>query len=174
MMIINQVNEVSSKTESSIRALLDLAYEDDFSSEDWEHTFGGQYFIGRQEETIIAHGSVVPRNMFIDGQAITVGYVEAIGVLPSHWRQGFGTQLMQQITQFCQDNYELSMLSTDENQFYERLGWRQFIGESFVRSENSEVRTSDEDAGLMLLHGTASQTKEIQRAVCESRSGDDW
>ena len=173
-MIVNQVNEVSSKTESSIRALLDLAFEGDFSPEDWEHTFGGQYFIGLLEETIIAHGSVVPRNMFIDGQAITVGYVEAIAVLPSHWRQGFGTQLMQQITQFCQDNYELSMLSTDENQFYERLGWRQFKGESFVRSENSEVRTSDEDAGLMLLPGKKSQIILIRRVVCESRSGDDW
>ena len=174
MMIINQVNEVSSKTESSIRALLDLAYEGDFSPEDWEHTFGGQYFIGFLDETVIAHGSVVPRNMFIDGKSLTVGYVEAIAVLPSHWRQGFGTQLMHQITRFCQDNYELSMLSTDENQFYKGLGWKQFQGESFARTSDLEVRTLEEDEDLMLLHGKNSQIREIRRAVCESRSGDDW
>ena len=173
-MIIKEVVDVDSDTELSIRALLDLAYEGDFSFEDWEHTFGGKYFIGYLGDAIISHGSVVPRNMFIDGEAMTVGYVEAIAVLPSHWRQGFGTQLMQQITKFCQDNYELSMLSTDENQFYKRLGWCQFQGESFARTGDLEVRTFEEDEGLMLLHGRGSQIREIQRTVCESRSGDDW
>jgi len=173
-MIIKQVISVNSNTESSIRALLDLAYEGDFSSEDWEHTFGGQYFIGFLDDTIIAHGSVVPRNMIIDGEEITVGYVEAIAVLPSHWRQGFGTQLMTQITQFCQDNYELSMLSTDENQFYETFGWLQFLGASYVRIGDSEVRTMEEDKGLMLIPGKKSGVREIQRAVCQPRSGDDW
>lgn len=173
-MIIKEVVDVDSDTELSIRALLDLAYEGDFSSEDWEHTFGGKYFIGYLGDTIIAHGSVVPRNMFIDGEAMTVGYVEAIAVLPSHWRQGFGTQLMQQITKFCQDTYGLSMLSTDENQFYKRLGWRQFQGESFARTGDLEVPTFEEDEGLMLHYGKGSQVRQIQRAVCESRSGDDW
>ena len=173
-MILELVDQVNPETESRIRTLLDLAYEGDFSSEDWEHTFGGKYFIGYLGDAIIAHGSVVPRNMFIDGEAMTVGYVEAIAVLPSHWQQGFGTQLMQQITKFCKDNYELSMLSTDENQFYKRLGWCQFQGESFARTGELEVRTFEEDEGLMLLHGRNSQIREIQRAVCESRSGDDW
>ena len=173
-MIIDLVDQVNPETESCIRTLLDLAYEGDFSSEDWEHTFGGKYFIGYLGDTIIAHGSVVPRSMFIDGEAITVGYVEAIAVLPSHWRQGFGTQLMQQITKFCQDTYGLSMLSTDENQFYKKLGWCQFQGESFARTGELEVRTLEEDEGLMLLHGKNSQNREIHRAVSESRSGDDW
>jgi aminoglycoside 2'-N-acetyltransferase I len=173
-MIIKEVVDVDSDTEISIRALLDLAYEGDFSYEDWEHTFGGRHFIGFLDDTIIAHGSVVPRNIFIDGKSLTVGYVEAIAVLPSHWRQGFGSQLMQQITKFCQDNYELSMLSTDEDQFYKRLGWKQFQGESFVKNGDSEVRTAEEDEGLMFLTGKSSQIREIRRAVCESRSGDDW
>ena len=45
-MIIKNFADIDSELESSIRDLLDLAYEGDFSSEDWEHTFGGQYFIG--------------------------------------------------------------------------------------------------------------------------------
>ncbi len=173
-MIIKQVNDVSSRTISSIRSLLELAYEGDFSSEDWEHTFGGQYFIGLLDNIIIAHGSVVPRNMFINGQEITVGYVEAIAVLPAYWRQGFGTQLMTQITQFCHKTYELSMLSTDEKKFYEKLGWRQFLGESFVRNGDSVVRTAEEDYGLMLLSGKNCGTSEIRRAICQPRIGDDW
>ena len=131
-MIIKEVIDVDSKTASSIRLLLELAYDGDLSSEDWEHTLGGQYFLGLRDDIIIAHGSVVSRKMFIDGRALTAGYVEAVAVLPAYWRQGFGTQLMTQITQFCYDNYELSMLSTDEKHFYKKLGWRQFRGESFA------------------------------------------
>ena len=173
-MNIRQVIDVDSKTASSIRSLLELAYDGDFSSEDWEHTFGGQYFIGLLDNIIVAHGSVVPRNMLINGQEITVGYVEAIAVLPAYWRQGFGTQLMTQITQFCHNNYELSILSTDEKQFYEKLGWRQFLGESFVRNGESEVRTAEEDDGLMLLSRDHCGTSEIRRAICQPRIGDDW
>jgi aminoglycoside 2'-N-acetyltransferase I len=112
--------------------------------------------------------------MFIDGRALTAGYVEAVAVLPAYWRQGFGTQLMTQITQFCYDNYELSMLSTDEKYFYKKLGWRQFQGESFVRNGESEIRTVEEDDGLMFLPGKNCGTNEIRRAICEPRSGDDW
>jgi GNAT superfamily N-acetyltransferase len=100
--------------------------------------------------------------------------VEAVAVLPAYWRQGFGTQLMKQITQFCYDNYEISMLSTDEKHFYKKLGWRQFQGESFVRNGESEIRTVEEDEGLMLLPGKNCGTNEIRRAICEPRSGDDW
>jgi aminoglycoside 2'-N-acetyltransferase I len=173
-MIIKEVIDVDSKTASSIRLLLELAYDGDFSSEDWEHTLGGQYFLGLRDDIIIAHGSVVSRKMFIDGRALTAGYVEAVAVLPAYWRQGFGTQLMTQITQFCYDNYELSMLSTDEKHFYKKLGWRQFQGESFVRNGESEFRTIEEDDGLMFLPGKNCGTNEIRRAICEPRSGDDW
>lgn len=81
---------------------------------------------------------------------------------------------MTHITQFCHDNYELSMLSTGEKQFYEKLGWRQFRGESFVRNGESEIRTVEEDDGLMFLPGKNCGTSEIRRATCETRSGDDW
>ena len=173
-MIIKNLADIDSELESSIRDLLDLAYEGDFSSEDWEHTFGGQYFIGFLENTIIAHGAVVPRPMTINGTNLTVGYVEAIAVLPSQWRHGFGTQLMKEVTQFCHNNYEISMLSTDENQFYQRIGWLQFQGESFVKNSNTEVRTAEEDEDLMFLPGKKSGITEIRSAVCDARSGDSW
>ena len=173
-MIIKNLADIDSELESSIRDLLDLAYEGDFGSEDWEHTFGGQYFIGFLENTIIAHGAVVPRPMTINGNNLTVGYVEAIAVLPSQWRHGFGTQLVKEVTQFCQNNYGISMLSTDENQFYQRIGWLQFQGESFVKNSNTEVRTAEEDEGLMFLPGKKSEITEIRSAVCDARSGDSW
>jgi aminoglycoside 2'-N-acetyltransferase I len=173
-MNIKQVIDIDSETESTIKELLNLAYEGDFGPEDWEHTFGGRYFIGYLNGTIIAHGSVVPRKMFIDGEERIVGYVEAIGVLPDKWRQGFGSKLMAEITEFCLQTYEISMLSSEERDFYSRLGWQQFFGASFVQDGDLEVRTEEEDEGLMVLTRIKGGARDIKRAVCQSRSGDSW
>ena len=173
-MIIKQIVELDSNLETSLQEMLDLAYEGDFSSEDWEHAVGGLHFIGFLADTIIAHGSVVPREMFIDGHILTVGYVEAVAVSPKCTGQGFGSILMRTITDFCLDNYELSMLSTDEKMFYQRLGWHQFTGESFIRLDNSEIRSAEEDEGLMFLPSDKSNKRNILRAVCQARSGDSW
>ena len=166
--------DLSPGTTASLRKLLDLAFEGDFSEEDWEHALGGVHFIGFLGETIIAHGAIVPRSMAINGERVTVGYVEAIAVLPMHWHKGYGTLLMEQITQFCLLNYELSMLSTDEQTFYLQLGWHQFLGESFVNNANIEERSEEEDAGLMFLNSKEFEGREIQRVVCDSRVGDSW
>jgi aminoglycoside 2'-N-acetyltransferase I len=172
--IIEEMVELDTHLESSIQKMLESAYEGDFSPEDWEHTSGGIYFVGCLEETIIAHGSVVPREMLIDGQEVIVGYVEAVAVSPAYSGQGFGSMLMRRITEFCRDNYELSMLSTDEKSFYARCGWLQFTGESFITLENAEIRSADEDEGLMFLPSAKNERVDIRRAVCQARSGDSW
>jgi predicted acetyltransferase len=112
--------------------------------------------------------------MLIDGQQVTVGYVEAVAVSPVYSGQGFGSMLMHRITEFCRDSYELSMLSTDEKNFYEKCGWLQFTGESFIACKNAEIRSADEDEGLMFLPSDKNERRDIRRAVCQARSGDSW
>ena len=70
---------------------------------------------------------------------------------------------MKHIAQFCYNNYELSMLSTDEKTFYEKLGWQQFRGESFMKNGKFEVRTIEEDNGQMLFFGKNCGLGEIRR-----------
>lgn len=97
--------------------------------------------------------------------------MQAIAVLPAFRWQGFGTQLMTQICQFCYDNYQLS---TDLKQFCEKLGWRQLLAEFFVKNGESEVRMAEEDDGLMLLPEMNCGTNELRRCTCKPRIGDDW
>ena len=66
------------------------------------------------------------------------------------------------------------MLSTDEKAFYRRLGWSEFTGESYVLMDGREVRSAEEDDGLMFLPGLATTKKAINRVVCELREGDAW
>lgn len=156
------------------RTLLDLAFEGDFAPEDWEHALGGMHVLGFLDDELIAHGAVVPRRMDFDTATIDVGYVEAIAVHPDHQGNGYGTDLMRAITDFCESAYDVSMLSTDEHDFYVRLGWQQFMGESYVRTTHGIERTADEDEGLMLLLPETHRALLTAKVTCEDRSGDAW
>lgn len=166
--------DLKAHVEASLRELMAKAFEDDFSDNDWKNTYGGMRFLGHFEERLIAHGAVVPRKMNIDGEPKIVGYVEAIAVEPSYWRKGYGSLLMADLTSFCKSEFSLSMLSTDEKDFYRKSGWRDFQGMSYVLQDGKEVRTEDEDYGLMYILGKDPALEEPRKAVCNSRSGDDW
>lgn len=157
-----------------VHELLALAYEGDFTAEDWEHAIGGVHFLGFIDDELIAHGAVVSRLMDFDHATIDVGYVEAIAVHPAHQGSGHGTTLMHAITEYCESTYDVSMLSTDEHDFYARLGWQRFMGESYVRSEQGIARTPDEDDGLMLLLPDTHTALLTAKVTCEDRSGDAW
>lgn len=159
---------------NSIRKLLGSAFEGEFSDEDWQHSFGGVRLIGFMNEEIVAHGAVVPRLVLIDDVEEIIGYVEAIAVDPRFWRQGIGAALMREITKICISQYEFSMLSTGEKDFYRRFGWVDFKGESYVDLGEKVVRSEEEDEGLMYLGVGNYLNVSPLKVVCKSRAGDAW
>lgn len=172
---IIQVDEVYvANNLGAIKNLLSDAYEDDFSEEDWLHTFGGVRFLGTINREIVAHGSVVPRKISINDELIAVGYLEGIAVSSNHQGQGVGRQLLSSISDFCLSEYQISMLSTDEFDFYGNFGWKQFKGKSGVLLGTEVILTPDEDEGLMYLIGKTGSSQEILTAYCDSREGDHW
>jgi len=166
--------EPDSRLTQQIKNLLNRAFEGDFSTEDWEHTLGGVRFLGWIDGDLVAHGAISTRNIWLNELPTQIGYVEAIAVEPEHWGRGYGAQLMEKLSEKALDLYQISMLSTDEKGFYKRIGWMDFQGESFVKIGTEEIRTADEDAGLMLLSRDLKGLEKIVKAVCESRSGDAW
>ena len=172
--IIKSDQELHSHDLVALRNLLDLAYEGDFSVNDWLHTIGGVRFVGKLSGEIVAHGAVVPRDFSINGQSTRVGYLEGIAISPRLHGQGFGSQLLTEISEYCRSNFELSMLSTDEFNFYGKFGWRQFQGKSGVIRDGHVTMTPEEDEGLMYLFGKSSPVINIQTAYCDWRPGDVW
>ena len=166
-------SELVSLTEVNLQALLADAFEGDFSQEDWEHTNGGLRFLGYLGAELVAHGSVIKRNVWIDGENLKIGYVEGLAVAPLYWRRGFGSKLMSEITSYCKTEFRICMLSTGEKDFYRKLGWLDFEGESYVFRNGVEVRTADEDEGLMYLPRSVGSLS-LAKVVCEAREGDDW
>ena len=117
----------------------------------------------------------MPRILEADGRPIRTGYVEAVGVDPAIQRRGVGTRLLVEAAAHIADAYEIGALGTGEHEFYERLGWERWHGPTFERTPDGDVRTPDEDDGVMVLRLPQSPPLTLrERLSCESRPGDSW
>jgi len=167
-------NNLSKLELKYIHNLLIEAFEQDFSAEDWQHTFGGTRVIGLIENKVVAHAALVPRRIWLDDIAHQVGYLEGVAVLPKFQKQGFGSELLASVSNFASKNYQWSMLSSSEKHFYRKQGWQDFLGQSFVLINDTAIATQTENDGLMCLAMGKHQIPSPMRAVCEPRSGDYW
>jgi aminoglycoside 2'-N-acetyltransferase I len=170
--------ELTSGEIDAVRAILFAAFGDDpeeaFTEPDWEHALGGIHVVGDLDGRIVAHASVVPRQIHVGGWPLATGYVEAVAVQPGEQRSGIGTAVMRIVGEIVA-GYELGMLGTGEHGFYERLGWRTWRGPSAVRMANGE-RATPEDDGYLMVHMTpTSPPLDLDAPIsCEWRSGDVW
>ncbi len=160
----------------SARALMDAAFDGDFSADDWAHALGGWHALVVDDQTVVAHAAVVPRRLWLGDRLVRSGYVEAVAVAPARQRTGLGTLVMQSIGEILRTQFEVGALSSGEWAFYERLGWTRWRGPSFVcQADGRRVRTADEDDGLMTLHGwTADVIDPTVAIACDDRAGDPW
>jgi len=172
-------DELTGSDVAAIRALLEAAFgpeEDErFTDDDWEHASGGRHFILELDGEIVAHGSVVERELRVAGQPLRTGYVEAVAVAPARQAGGFGSRLMEAIAADIAERFELGALGTGRHRFYERLGWRSWAGPSFVRMPDGERATPDEDGYIMVLATPTTPPVDRTGAIsCDWRPGDIW
>ena len=163
----------------AIREVLDEAFgpdeEERFTDDDWEHGIGGLHFVLELNGQIVSHASVVERELHIDGKPLRTGYVEAVATAPSHQGAGFGSLVIGDVTAYIADGFELGALGTGRHQFYERLGWRKWIGPSSVRTADGTRRTPDEDGYILVLPTMSSPALDFAAPIsCEWRPGDVW
>lgn len=163
-----------------LRALLDGAFGDGFDRHDFEHALGGEHVFAHLDRALVGHASVVPRFVWIDGDRVEVGYVEAVAVDPDHQARGLGTLVMQAVAEIITDRYRLGLLSTGKWHFYERLGWRRWTGPTGVRlGDGYMAPTPDDDDSIMFFAtgARADSTADIDPSLpiaCEPRPGDSW
>ena len=158
-----------------LRALLDRAFGGEFDATDWDHAISGIHAVAELDGHIVAHASVVPRSLEVDGSKVRAGYVEAVATDPAAGGRGLGSAVMRAINDVIGTDYELGALSTGSHGFYERLGWRRWQGSTWVRTEAGVVRTEEDDDGLMVLPTPAIPEPDVDAPiVCEWREGDVW
>ncbi len=171
-------DELTTAEVSALRALLWAAFppgEEGFTEEDWQHALGGMHFLLDDDGAIVAHASVVERELHVAGRPLRTGYVEAVATTPAAQGRGLGTIVMRDVTAYVRDEYELGALGTGVHRFYERLGWETWRGPSAVRTVEGLVRTPDDDSYIMVLRTRTSPALDpVSPISCEWRPGDVW
>lgn len=168
-------DDLSRTLSRDIRALLDTAFDGDFTNDDWSHAIGGVHVWLSRSDRVISHGSLVVRTVVCSGESLRVGFVEAVATKIGHRRQGHGAAVMNYIGELIQAQYPLGVLSTGTHRFYETLGWERWRGPTFVYGLNGRERTPDDDGDVMVLRTTRSPRLDLAGAiVCDWRVGDVW
>jgi len=172
-------DELGRNEEASLRQLFDEAWGDDtgggFTDQDWGHAVGGVHVIAEADGRIVAHASVVERDLHTAGHRLPTGYLEAVATRPSHQRQGLGSMVIGAAGEFIDRTYRLGALATGVVGFYEQLGWVKWQGPTSVRAEAGDVRTAEEDGNVFVRLTPTSPELDLSAPIsCEWRPGDVW
>ncbi|WP_411101734.1 GNAT family N-acetyltransferase [Streptomyces sp. cmx-4-9] len=141
-------SELSGGEPEEIRGLLDEAFDGDFGDEDFAHALGGMHVLVRDAGgVLVAHGSVVQRQVVHRGRALRTGYVEAVGVRAGLRRQGLGGRVVAALERIVAGAYELGALSASEAgaALYESRGWRPWDGRIGTLSPDGPLRLPEEE-----------------------------
>ncbi|MFF9345771.1 GNAT family N-acetyltransferase [Streptomyces sp. NPDC014734] len=130
-----------------IHAFLDIAFEGDFSEEDWDHGLGGIHAYVRDGSGLLAHGSVVQRRVVLAGRSYRVGYVEAVAVRADRRREGLGWRVMAALEEVVDGAYAFGALSASEAgaALYAGRGWRVWPGRIAAQAAHGVERLPDEE-----------------------------
>ncbi|MFC6088657.1 GNAT family N-acetyltransferase [Saccharothrix lopnurensis] len=159
---------------AAARALLDEAFDGEFSDEDWEHALGGVHALVRDDGGLIGHGAVVQRRMVVGGRVLRVGYVEGVAVRATHRRRGVGGLVMAALEDVVRGAYDLGALSASEDALglYAARGWQPWRGRTFAFTPEGLRRTEDEDDGVFVL--PVRPVDLFADLTCDWRAGDVW
>jgi aminoglycoside 2'-N-acetyltransferase I len=162
-----------------IRALMVAAFgtgeDHGFTDQDWANSLGGVHFVLDEGAVVVAHASVVERELHVDRRPLRTGYVEAVAVALDRQGHGLGSALMAAVGTHIRDAFELGALSTGRPSFYERLGWQVWEGPTVVRTSNGSRPTPDDDGSILVLATPSSPRLDRAAPIsCEWRPGDVW
>ncbi len=86
--------DLPAATRTAARALLDAAFEGDFSDTDWENALGGTHALAFDGTELIGHAALVQRRLLHGERVLRAGYVEGVAVRSDHRRRGHASALM--------------------------------------------------------------------------------
>ncbi|MFF4489159.1 GNAT family N-acetyltransferase [Streptomyces sp. NPDC001544] len=156
------------------RALLDVAFENDFRDGDWEHGLGGMHALVHDEAGLAAHGSVVMRRARHQGRWLRVGYVEAVAVRPDVRRTGLGGRVMGALERIVDRAYDLGALSASDDgaRLYTARGWQPWTGRIHALSPDGIVHLPEEEGTTYVRPALAAPPDPAHELLFDWRDGD--
>jgi aminoglycoside 2'-N-acetyltransferase I len=162
----------------ALRALLFAAFqpgEEAFTEDDWQHTIGGTHVLLDLDGRLVAHASIIERVLHAGAMPLQTGYVEGVAVEPGRQGRGLGTRVMREVGALIRERYPLGALATGSHHFYERLGWRTWLGPTGVRIGEGLRATPDANGAILVLETPTSPPLDLGAPLsCDWRPGDVW
>jgi aminoglycoside 2'-N-acetyltransferase I len=156
------------------RALLDEAFDGDFSEQDWEHGLGGLHVLVHDGTGLAAHGAVVQRRIRHRGRWLRTGYVEAVAVRADARRTGLGGRVTGELERVIDRAYDLGALCASQEgaRLYTGRGWQQWAGQVHALSPDGIVRLPEEEGSVFLWPALAGPLDPTGELVFDWRDGD--
>ncbi|MCS7187909.1 MAG: GNAT family N-acetyltransferase [Armatimonadota bacterium] len=161
-----------------------------FRRQIWEDsTFAiEQIRIAEVDGKIVSHVWVAERPVFYRGQAVLpMGGIGGVGTLPDYRGQGLATLLLEDAIAYMErKEHAISMLFTDINPFYARLGWANFpewrfqlevqrLPDKSQVPEGYFVRPCEIDKDLPDLQAIyRKHVEKLQLSLCHARPNNFW
>jgi len=163
---------------AALEALFDAAWRNKgsaFTATDLRNAFGGLHVLAEEDGAIVAHGSVITRELRAGDLPLVTGYVEAVATLPSQQGRGLGKAIMRAIGEHLDVAFQLGALDTGIPSFYEPFGWFVWRGPTFVRMDRGPEPTPDEDGSVLVRRTPSTPTIDPTAPLtCDWRPGDVW
>lgn len=105
---------------------------------------------------------------------LRTAYVEAVATHPSHRKRGLASRVMRRLIAEIPDEFALAALSPAVIPFYERLGWRLWLGPLSMRMPGGAVVPTPEE--LVMIHELPGRPPvDLRRPLSiEWRVGEVW
>jgi aminoglycoside 2'-N-acetyltransferase I len=134
---------------------------------------GATHVVGHLADEVVSHALWLPRRLLIDGQHIVESaYVEGVATWPRFEGRGFASALMRRL-QGEIASFNLGALSTGIPAWYERLGWRAWLGPKYIRRDQMLTETPDEH--VMVYEIAGKPLPDVSKSLtAEWRPNEAW
>lgn len=142
-----------SELEALLRWLEEAFDDGPWRPEHWSDVGPGPHAMVHDDDgTLLAHACVDWIPVEVGGRELRAGYLEDVATRADARGRGFGTGVVSAAQREIERRADVGLLATGEFGFYERLGWRRWIGPTSVSEVDGPVTpTPDEDGYIMWL-----------------------
>ena len=160
----------------AVRALLDEAFDQQFTDEAYEHALGGVHALVWEGAELVGHGSVVMRRLLHRERALRTGYVEAVAVRADRRRRGHGHAVMTALERVIGRAYELGALAASDQarDLYAARGWQPWSGRAWVVTLGGGVKRTEQDEGSIYVLPVSVELDPHGDLACDWRDGEVW
>ncbi len=156
--------------------LLDEAYDQDMGRVMRDLT-STTHVLARLEGELVGHACWVTRWLQVGNDSpLRTAYVEAVATGPRVQRQGIGSAIMSRVRSEIDSSelFELAALCAGPVVFYEKLDWRLWRGDLFVRTPAGLTRTHEKE-DVMIFPTPRSPALDLDSVLsAEWRPGEVW